>query len=421
MGGPRATAAPTACGRPSSSRSRSPGRSGARRLRPGAGPTLSLTRRGPDGDVHGSRRDRARDLAGSAGTSADTPPTRRRCGGSPRSRRATPRRRTSSTPWSRRPPGWWASASRRCCASTPTAAHEVVALHDPPEGVTVGMRASGEGDGATQRVWRTGRAARVDRLTEAPGRVAAGRCEPRLLVQCGGPDLRRRIACGASSWRLASDRLPPGVEEHLTNFARLAGTAISAAEARSGVRELAEEQAALRRVAELAATGASRSEILEAVVIETSGRLDGAETALMQYGAEGVATVVATHPDSSLRGVRVPLSGRSSTADVFRTGQPSRTDDYARSDTADLARAHGVTATVSVPIAGRRRGLGSPHDRLPERAAAGRARGPHQQVRRAGRHRGLERARPRGAASPRRRAGSAPPRRGTGRPTCAAG
>ena len=231
----------------------------------------------------------------------------------------------------------------------PDGGTQVVALHDPPEGVAVGMRASGEGDGATQRVWRTGRAARVDRLAEAPGQW------PQLAASRG-------FSSSAAAPVFGEDRmwgalvaagvgpLPPGVEEHLTSFARLAGTAISAAEARSRVGELAEEQAALRRVAELAATGVEPQEILEAVVIETSGRLDGAETALMQYGSEGFATVVATHPDSSLRGVRVPLSGQSSAADVFRTGQPSRTDDYARSDTADLARAHGVTATVSVPI-----------------------------------------------------------------------
>ena len=232
----------------------------------------------------------------------------------------------------------------------PDGATEVVALHDPPEGVTVGMRASAAGDGATQRVWRTGRAARVDRLAEAGGRwpqVAASRgfSSSAAAPIFGGDRLWGvLVAAGVGP-------LPPGVEEHLTNFARLAGSAISAAEARAGVRDLAEEQAALRRVAELAAAGAEPQRILEAVVVETSGRLGGAETALMQYGADGVATVVATHPESDLRGVRVPMSGRSSTANVSRTGQPSRTDDYARSDAADLARAHGVVATVSVPIA----------------------------------------------------------------------
>ena len=231
----------------------------------------------------------------------------------------------------------------------PDGGTEVVALHDPPEGVTIGMRASGEGDGATQRVWRTGRAARVDRLAEAPGRW------PQLAASRG-------FSSSAAAPIFGEDRvwgalvaagvgpLPPGVEERLTSFARLAGTAISAAEARSGVRDLADEQAALRRVAELAAGGVEPQRILEAVVVETSGRLGGAETALMQYGSDGFATVVATHPQSDLRGVRVPLSGRSSTADVFRTGQPSRTDDYAHSDGADIARAHGVVATVSVPI-----------------------------------------------------------------------
>jgi hypothetical protein len=121
-----------------------------------------------------------------------------------RSRRATPRRRTSSTRWSPRRPVSWASGSRRCCASA-DGATEVVALHDPPEGVTVGMRASGEGNGATQRVWRTGRAARVDRLAEAGGRwpqVAASRGFSSSAARRSSAE----IGCGASSWRPASVR-----------------------------------------------------------------------------------------------------------------------------------------------------------------------------------------------------------------------
>ena len=150
----------------------------------------------------------------------------------------------------------------------PDGATEVVALHDPPEGVTVGMRASGEGNGATQRVWRTGRAARVDRLAEAGGRwpqVAASRgFSSSAAAPIFGGDRMWGVLVAAGV-----GPLPPGVEEHLTNFARLAGTAISAAEARAGVRDLAEEQAALRRVAELAAAGAEPQQILEAVVVET--------------------------------------------------------------------------------------------------------------------------------------------------------
>ena len=51
--------------------------------------------------------------------------------------------------------------------------------------------------------------------------------------------------------------MPPAIEPHLADFAELASTAISAAQTRAQLRVLADEQAALRRVAELVARGAA--------------------------------------------------------------------------------------------------------------------------------------------------------------------
>ena len=64
--------------------------------------------------------------------------------------------------------------------------------------------------------------------------------------------------------------MPPAIESHLADFAELVSTAIAAAQARAELRVLADEQAALRRVAELVARGAALDEVFAAVATEAS-------------------------------------------------------------------------------------------------------------------------------------------------------
>jgi PAS domain S-box-containing protein len=64
---------------------------------------------------------------------------------------------------------------------------------------------------------------------------------------------------------------------------------------RDALRLLAEEQAALRRVATLVARAASPGALFSAVTAEASRLLDGHATALVRYEAGGAATVVATY------------------------------------------------------------------------------------------------------------------------------
>ncbi|MEU8609616.1 ATP-binding protein, partial [Actinoplanes sp. NPDC048791] len=107
-------------------------------------------------------------------------------------------------------------------------------------------------------------------------------------------------------------------EDDLAGFAELAGTAISAAQARQELRLLAEEQAALRRVAELVARGTALGTVFEAVTLETSKLFGGAHTTLRRYDGDGPAVTVATHgsgDDSTSRGgseltVVVSVEGR---------------------------------------------------------------------------------------------------------------
>src|SRR3954467_15222725 len=94
---------------------------------------------------------------------------------------------------------------------------------------------------------------------------------------------------------------------------------------------IAEEQAALRRVATLVARAAAPEEVFAAVA-EEAGRLLGAEiTALTRYDAGPTATTIApwsSSSDARLHAVGTPvaLGGRNAPTVVFETGRPARLD-----------------------------------------------------------------------------------------------
>src|SRR6266576_6226534 len=121
---------------------------------------------------------------------------------------------------------------------------------------------------------------------------------------------------------------------------------------------LADEQAALRRVATLVARQPSPAEVFAAVTEETARtamllHLDSAH--LIAYEGDQTATVVASR---NLRGppmpvgTRVPLEGDNIVGRVFRTQQSARIDDYGDTSgqVAENVRAIGVRAAVGVPV-----------------------------------------------------------------------
>jgi signal transduction histidine kinase len=122
---------------------------------------------------------------------------------------------------------------------------------------------------------------------------------------------------------------------------------------------IAEEQAALRRVATLVAAGAEPAEIFHAVA-EEAGRLLGARSsATIRYDGDVALTVGrwrddATGPGGGFEvGTRVPLAGSDGlTAIVARTGLPARIEDYAgvRGHAAAMMRERGYRTAVAAPI-----------------------------------------------------------------------
>jgi signal transduction histidine kinase len=144
-------------------------------------------------------------------------------------------------------------------------------------------------------------------------------------------------------------RLPRGAEDHLMRFADLVGFAIAAVDTRLRLRALADEQAALRRVAELVARGAAPDEVFVAVTNEASALLGDLAAALMLYDDDG-AVVVATCNCPAPVGLHVPFSAGTAVDRMFRTGRPAHVDTYEHTPLADVTREVGIASTTAVPI-----------------------------------------------------------------------
>ena len=81
--------------------------------------------------------------------------------------------------------------------------------------------------------------------------------------------------------------LPPDTEERLAGFTELVATAIADTQARAQLRRVANEQAALRRVATLVARAAAPPAVFAAVA-EEIGRLIPTDAALVnRYNPDG--------------------------------------------------------------------------------------------------------------------------------------
>jgi signal transduction histidine kinase len=121
-------------------------------------------------------------------------------------------------------------------------------------------------------------------------------------------------------------------------------------------RELAAEQAALRRVATLVAAEPAPSRVFEQVTEEV-GRLLGLPGAsVMQYDGANSARVVAGWSEEGELlfpvGARLELDGDSVVAKVLRSGQPQRVEHYdeASGTLAATVRRFGYRAGVAAPV-----------------------------------------------------------------------
>jgi signal transduction histidine kinase len=206
------------------------------------------------------------------------------------------------------------------------------------------------------QIVRTGRAARLEDFDEAGGTVAVQMRAIGVRAGVAGP-----IVLGGQIWGALSAAwpegtpIPVGAEDRVAAFAELVSYAIDNAETREGLRRLADEQAALRRIATLVAQGADARAVFDAVCEET-GRLFAATSVnLAHFPPEGFNETMAGW---SVRGVHVPtgtvlpLEGDTINAVVQRTAAPGRFDSY-ESSSGELAarlRQLGIRSEVGAPV-----------------------------------------------------------------------
>jgi signal transduction histidine kinase len=121
------------------------------------------------------------------------------------------------------------------------------------------------------------------------------------------------------------------------------------------LRVLADEQAALRRVATLVARGTPPEEVFAAVTEEAGRLLDVEYTYMARYERGRMLAVVGSWGgavDSFPVGTRAGLGGRNLVTIVFETGHSARIDDYAEASGSlgAVAREGGVRSAVGTPI-----------------------------------------------------------------------
>jgi GAF domain-containing protein len=220
-----------------------------------------------------------------------------------------------------------------------------------------GTRLKLGGKNVSTLVFETRRPARVDSYADASGPSAVAALERGARSSVGTPIIVEGTLWGVMV--VGSSRelpLPADTEGRLTSFTDLVATAIANAETRTGLARLAEEQAALRRVATLAASGIAPEELFGAVSGEV-GQLLGMHLAGMaRYNSDETVTVLATwaaegeHP---LVPGPWPLGGGDLASAIWRTGQPVRIADYqaVRGRIASFVRNDlGIGSSVGSPI-----------------------------------------------------------------------
>jgi GAF domain-containing protein len=189
------------------------------------------------------------------------------------------------------------------------------------------------GNNVSSLVFETGRPARIDTYGDASGPLAVGIREQGVGSAVGTPIIVEGRVWGVMGVGSVLERpLPEDTEARLASFTELLATAIANAESRAGLVRLAEEQAALRRVATLVARGVAPEEVFAAVTEEVVRVLPVEVARMGRYEPDGTVTFVAAAGMSDAlfpAGAREKLGGKNVSTLVAQTGRPARIDTYA--------------------------------------------------------------------------------------------
>jgi signal transduction histidine kinase len=220
----------------------------------------------------------------------------------------------------------------------------------------VGRQWSLGGNDLGTLVFETGRAARIDSYSDTSGQLTDVGRETGLGAGVGAPVIVEGRLWGLmATYARLGQPLAADTEARLANFAELVATAIANAESRADIARLAEEQAALRRVATLVARGVPPEEVFAAVVDEVARLLPVAFASLGRFESDGTGTVMATSgqlEEGFPVGTRWPLTGNNVVTIVFETGRAARIDGYAEASGSlgVAARGIGFGSGVGAPV-----------------------------------------------------------------------
>jgi PAS domain S-box-containing protein len=219
--------------------------------------------------------------------------------------------------------------------------------------VPMGTRLLLDGPSHFADVWATGRPARLDDPADLPGEIAAAMRRDGVGSGAASPILVEGRIWGAMGMGLfgSSDPLPDDIEARLADFTELLATAIANSEAREGLRQLLDEQAALRRVATMVAKRATADDVHLSVAREVAHVFGVGLVTVCRYEPDAVVVLASLGAPQFPVGSSWPLDVPSLPATIRETGRPARIDDYSSAVGLDaIARDGGVRASVGVPI-----------------------------------------------------------------------
>ncbi len=220
--------------------------------------------------------------------------------------------------------------------------------------VPVGFRRKLQPGMAMTAALRTGGPARLsgEMLASGPFGEVVGRLGLRAAMAT--PIVVEGRFWGVTVAATAHEDFPAGTEARMADFMELAATAIANAQAAQELRELADTQAALRRLATLVARGEPPEAVFAAATREALRHFGSGTARMIRYELDGTATLVANegttgpHVRVGARWEGYPPTGL--TATVQRTGRSARVDDYRDIPGGEPYLREGLRSAVAMPI-----------------------------------------------------------------------
>jgi PAS domain S-box-containing protein len=170
------------------------------------------------------------------------------------------------------------------------------------------------------------------------------------------PDGERRWVSASSAPVLGADGRPEGVVTTLSDITERRAAEQRLVASEHATRVLADEQAALRRIATLVASEPTPEALFARVTEEVARALGVPSVSVVRYEDTGDATVVATFTEAGTPGVTegasMALDGDTAVARVRRSGRAERVDGYedAEGELADRLRSLGFRSSVAAPV-----------------------------------------------------------------------